>query len=194
MKVIKYILNYPEDYFGPLAHIHAMEGTGCHMAALNWLACKHGWLPEYESPSPIIGHPNSSRWDDVVRRAVESFSEFSDKFKVDPIAIEQPHISTVYSLIGHPDLVCNLEYKKMTVQAVVELKFTSSIQESHRLQTRCYGKLVRGSQLGGIFQCNRDTGAWKFEPVDLTINLDDVAAVSYAAKLWAWGEQKKGAQ
>ena len=78
----------------------------------------------------------------------------------------------------------------------IDLKFTSAILESHKLQTRCYGRLdgMRNSQLGGIFQCNRDTGAWKFEPVDLTKNLDDVAAVSYAAKLWAWGENKKGEQ
>jgi hypothetical protein len=194
MRIVKKLLDEPEDYYGPLAAIHAAEGTGCHAVCLDWLAVQHGFLPEMHTPQKPLSHSDEPRWYAVLDKALYAFQEFVEFYKVEPIGIEQADFSKAYGLVGHIDLPAYFTIPgRRRMKGPIDLKFTSAILESHRLQTRCYGRLdgMLGSQLGGIFQCNRDTGAWKFEPVDLTKNLDDVAAVSYAAKLWAWGDGKK---
>lgn len=195
MRLVKTILGEAPDYYGPLAEIHAAEGEGCHRICLDWLAAKNGWQPEFYLPLKPAIHPDQDRWDAVMWQALASFQNFVLAYQVEPIGIEQEDFSKTYGLVGHVDLPCFLTIPgRKRMKAVVDLKFTSMILESHRLQVRCYGRLdgMKGAQIGGIFQCNRETGAWKFEPVNLTENLADVLAVSHAAKLWAWGEQKKG--
>lgn len=194
MRLVKFLTDEPDDYFGPLAHVHAIEGTGAHSVCLDWLAAKFGFLPEWSIPECPAAHPDSKRWEEVMERTLLSFKEFVETYQVDPIGIEQEDFSSAYGLFGHIDLVAYFSIPgRRRVNGPIDLKFTSAVLESHFLQTRCYSKLdgMKGSQLGGIFNCNRDTGAWKFIPVDLTKNLADVAAVSYAAKLWAWNSQRK---
>lgn len=189
MKLVKRILDEPEDYFGPLASIHAAEGEGCHRYCLDWLAYRNNYLPEYSYPLKPGNHPDWQRWTDVMERCLKSFQEFVHQYQVEPIGIEQADYSKTYGLMGHIDLPAYFTIPgRRRMKGPIDLKFTSTVLESHHLQVRCYGRLdgMKGSQLGGIFNCNRDTGAWKFIPVDLTKNLADVAAVSYAAKLWAW--------
>lgn len=191
MKLVKTILGEPEDYYGPLASIHAADGEGCHRICLDWLAVQHGFLPEWKEPPMPSIHPDHERWNAVLTRCLYSFHEFCTQYQIEPIGIEQADYSKTYGLMGHIDLPAYFTIPgRRRMKGPIDLKFTSTVQESHHLQVRCYGRLdgMKGSQLGGIFNCNRDTGAWKFIPVDLTKNLGDVAAVSYAAKLWAWGE------
>lgn len=193
MKLVKHLLGESPDYYGPLATIHAAEGEGCHRVCLDWLAYECGWLPGLHPIAPSALYPDPQRWDDVLARALTSFREFVTAYCVEPIGIEQEDFSAAYGLMGHVDLPCFITLpRKRRMKAVIDLKFTSSILESHRLQVRCYGRLdgMKDAQIGGIFQCNRDTGAWKFEPIDLRTNLDDVMAVSHAAKLWAWGKKR----
>ena len=195
MKLVKKLLEEPDDYYGPLASIHAAEGEGCHRICLDWLSAIHEFLPGYSMPAKPDIHPDRNRWDAVLGRALNAFQEFAKIYEVEPIGIEQEDYSTTYGLMGHIDLPAFFTIPgRRRMKGPIDLKFTSTVQESHHLQVRCYGRLdgMRGSQLGGIFNCNRDTGAWKFIPVDLTKNLGDVAAVSYAAKLWAWNSQRKG--
>lgn len=191
MKLVKTLLGEPDDYYGPLASIHAAEGEGAHRICLDWLATQHGLLPQWsEPPMPSI-HPDSERWADVMSRALMAFHEFTSQYQIEPIGIEQADYSKAYGLMGHIDLPAYFTIPgRRRMKGPIDLKFTSAVLESHHLQVRCYGRLdgMRGSQMGGIFNCNRDTGKWKFIPVDLTKNLADVAAVSYAAKLWAWKE------
>lgn len=194
MRIVKKLLDEPDEYYGPLGFIHAAEGEGCHRVCLDWLACKAGFLPEWHIPLKPEIHPDKKRWDNVLDRGLNAFQEFVKLYQVEPIGIEQTDFSKTYGLVGHIDLPAYYTIPgRRRMKGPIDLKFTASILESHKLQTRCYGRLdgMRDSQMGGIFQCNRDTGAWKFEPVDLTKNLDDLMAVSYAAKLWAWGEKKK---
>lgn len=193
MKYIKTIIKEPEDYYGPQASIHAAEGEGCHRICLDWLASTRGFLPDWHIPLMPQLHPDLSRWNAVLDRSLNAFQEFVKVYAVEPIGIEQEDYSKAYGLVGHIDLPAFFTVPgRRRMKGPIDLKFTSTVQESHHLQVRCYGRLdgMSGSQLGGIFNCNRDTGAWKFIPVDLTKNLDDVAAVSYAAKLWAWKEEK----
>ncbi len=195
MKLVKTLLGEPEDYFGPLASLHAAEGEGAHRICLDWLATQHGFLPQWEEPPKPEIHPDPERWNTVLTRCLFSFHEFCTQYQIEPIGIEQVDYSKAYGLMGHIDLPAFFTMPgRRRMKGPIDLKFTSTVQESHHLQVRCYGRLdgMKGSQLGGIFNCNRDTGAWKFIPVDLTKNLGDVAAVSYAAKLWAWNESKKG--
>lgn len=191
MKLVKTLLGEPEDYYGPLASIHAAEGDGCHRICLDWLAAKHGFLPEWHIPLMPEIHPDPARWNWVLDSSLNAFQEFAKLYEIEPIGIEQEDRSKTYGLIGHIDLPAFFTVPgRRKMKGPIDLKFTSTVQESHHLQVRCYGRLdgMKGSQLGGIFNCNRDTGAWKFIQVDLTKNLADVAAVSYAAKLWAWKE------
>ena len=193
MKIIKRLLDEPDDYYGPLGNIHAAEGEGCHRVCLDWLACKYGLLPDWHIPPMPEIHPDKERWNAVLDRALNAFQEFVQLYQVHPIGIEQEDRSTAYGLIGHIDLPAYFTIPgRREMKGPIDLKFTSSIQESHRLQVRCYGRLdgMRGSQMGGIFQCNRDTGLWKFEPVSLVERLADVLAVSNAAKVWAWNEMR----
>lgn len=194
MQYVKTIIGEKPDYYGPDAQIHAAEGEGCHRICLDWLAFKHGFIPEHHVPEKPGIHPDEVRWREVLDRALYAFHSFETEFSVDPIGIEQADFSKTYGLVGHIDLPCYFTIPgRRRMKGPIDLKFTRTILEGHRLQVRCYGRLdgMKGSQMGGIFQCNRDTGAWKFEPVDLTKNLDDVAAVSYAAKLWAWNKERK---
>lgn len=194
MKLVRTILSEPEEYYGPLASIHAAEGEGAHRICLDWLATQHGFLPKWEEPPMPAIHPDPERWNDVLTRCLFSFHQFCTQYQIEPIGIEQEDRSKTYGLIGHIDLPAFFTMPgRRRLKGPIDLKFTSTVQESHHLQVRCYGRLdgMKGSQLGGIFNCNRDTGKWKFIQVDLTKNLADVAAVSYAAKLWAWKERKQ---
>ena len=195
MKIVRVLLEEGPDYYGPQASIHAAEGEGCHRICLDWLAAQHGFLPEWHIPPMPEIHPYRHRWNWVLDSSLNAFQEFVKLYQVEPIGIEQEDRSKTYGLIGHIDLPAFFTIPgRRRMKGPIDLKFTSTVQESHHLQVRCYGWLdgMKGSQLGGIFNCNRDTGVWKFIPVDLTKNLADVAAVGYAAKLWAWNSQRKG--
>jgi len=194
MRLVKTLLGEPEEYFGPLAKLHAAEGEACHRFCLDWLACSNGWIPEYHMPLKPEIHPDEHRWNVVLHDALTCFISFIKEYKVDPIGIEQEDFSRAYGLVGHIDLPAYFTIPgRRRMKGPIDLKFTGSILESHKLQVRCYGRMdgMKGSHLGGIFWCPRDKDGWKFEPVNLIENLADVVAVSHAAKLWAWGEQKK---
>lgn len=197
MGLVKTILGEPPDSYGPVAlsRIHAMEGTGCHAACLDWLAHAHGWLPEYVPPVWLKEHGDERRWQNVLHAALTGFTEFCQQYEVEPLGIEQESLSAAYGLVGHLDLFCTMKYKAHRVKAVVDLKFVSALMASHRLQVRCYSKLdgFKDSQVGLLFHSNRNTGVWKVEFVDLTTGLADVAAVANAARLWSWAQQKQGA-
>ena len=195
MRLVKRLLNEPEDCYGPpaLAKIHAMEGTACHAACLNYLAHAFGWLPTYETPSWPKDHPDQSRWANVMHASVEGFIEFVERYHVEPVAIEQAATSSALGLLGHVDLLALLTWKTRRALAIIDLKFVTAIQESHRLQLRCYARLdqMKGAHVGLLYHANRNTGLWKLEPVDLRVGLDDVAAVANAARLWAWAETRR---
>lgn len=196
MRLVKTLLGEPPDYFGPLAEIHAAEGEGCHRVCLDWLAHERFGMPAVDPPEKPEIHPDPHRWNVVLQEALTRFQSFIDQYKVDPIGIEQEVFSRAYGLVGHIDLPAYFTIPgRKRMKGPIDLKFTSAILESHKLQVRCYGRTdgMKGSQLGGIFWCPRDKDVCRFEPVNLTENLADVAAVSHAAKLWAWGEQKRGA-
>lgn len=194
MKLVRQMIGEPDDYYGPpaLARIHQMEGTACHAACLDWLAHTFHMLPEYVAPTWPVIHGDERRWKNVLSLAIIAFQEFVDEYEVEPIAIEQEAFSSTYGLVGHLDLYCSLKWKRSRVKAVTDLKFVASLMESHRLQVRCYGRLdqFRDAQIGLLFHCDRNTGKWKIEPVDLRANLKDVLAVSYAAQLWEWKESR----
>jgi len=194
MKLVRRILGEPDDYYGPLGNIHAAEGEGCHRICLDWLAAKHGFLPDWHIPGKPEIHPDQQRWNAVLDIALNAFQEFMRIYEIEPIGIEQEDTSKAYGLIGHIDLPAFFTIPgRRRMKGPIDLKFTSAVQESHHLQVRCYGRLdgMKGSTLGGIFNCSRETGAWKFIPVQLTENLDDVTAVSHAAHLWAWSQKYK---
>ncbi len=191
MRLIKHILDEPEDCYGPsaLARFHALEGEACHAACLNWLAKAYNWIPQYELPPwPEAQHHDQQRWHNVISTALMGFMEFCDQYEVEPLGIEQEAWSKPLGLVGHIDLLCKLQWGTSRAIAVIDLKFVAHILETHRLQVRCYSRLdgIKGAHLGLIYQGNRETGHCQIEPVDLTSNLNDVAAVANAARLWAW--------
>lgn len=193
MKLVKYILQEEQDFYGPpaLAKIHAMEGASCHAACLDWLAHAFGWLPSYEPPNWPKSHGDERRWRNVMHAAQKGFAEFVAQYEIEPLGIEQEIVSVAYGLVGHVDLFCSMKRKHRRVKAVVDLKFVTSLMASHRLQVRCYGKCLPDAALGILYHANRNTGVWKIEEVDLTTGLGDVAAVANAARLWAWAERRK---
>lgn len=193
MQLVKTLLGEEPDYYGPLAKVHAAEGSGCHAAALDFLAHEHGWLPEYTTPVRPEIHPDERRWANVMCEAQRGFAEFVEQYEVEPVAIEQEATSRTMGLIGHVDLLARLTWKKRRVLALIDLKFVAAIQESHRLQLRCYARLdqMKGAHIGLLYHGNRQTGAWKVVQVDLLANLADVAAVANAARLYSWANGKK---
>lgn len=195
MALVKTVLLEDADSYGlpALAKIHQLEGTGAHSATLDFLAHKHGWLPSYQPPAWPESHGDERRWNNVMHAAVAGFMEFVDRYAVEPVAIEQTATSNALGLIGHIDLLANLTWRKRRVLALIDLKFVTAIQESHRLQLRCYSRLdqIKGCNVGILYHANRNTGHWKLEEVDLHKGLEDVAAVANAARLWAWAEGKK---
>lgn len=195
MRLVKTLLGEGDDYFGPLAKLHAAEGEACHRVCLDWLAHERFGMQACPFPEKPEIHPGQHRWNVVLQDALARFISFIEEYKVDPIGIEQEDFSRAYGLVGHIDLPAYFTIPgRKRMKGPIDLKFTGAILGSHKLQVCCYGRLdgMRGSNLGGIFWCPRDKDGWKFEPVSLTANLADVAAVSHAAKLWVWGEQKKG--
>lgn len=200
MVVAKRSIGEPDDYYGDKAAMHAAEGEGCHRLCLDWLAAKHGLIPEYQIPKHPIEHDDVIRWNTVLAHAFLNFKDFVREYEVEPIGIEQEDFSKTYGLVGHIDLPCYFTVpiphlaKRRRVRGPIDLKFVETVLESHRLQVRCYGKLdgMKGGTMGGIFHSNRRTGEWNFIPVNLNENLHDVQAVSLCAKIWTWGQTKKG--
>lgn len=193
MQLIKRQLCEPDDYYGPLASMHAAEGEGCHRVCLDWLASREGWLPTLVYPEPPVHHPNQERWVTVLDRSLRAFRTFVNDYQIRPIGIEQEDFSARYGLVGHIDLPTYFTLPgRREMRGPCDLKFVSKLCKSHLMQVRCYGRLdgMRGSQMGLIFQCNRDTGSWQVKPVNLMEDLDDVIAVSAAAKIWAYGKKQ----
>jgi hypothetical protein len=195
MSLVKTLLSEPEDYYGPLAMVHAAEGSGAHSCTLDWLAFTHGMVPSFVPPkrNPAI-HPDETRWTNVMHAALVGFTEFCEAYAVKPVAIEQEATSSALGLIGHIDLLAELTWKKRRVLALIDLKFVHAIQESHRLQLRCYSRLdqMKGCNIGLLYHADRQTGIWRIEQVNLNAGLEDVAAVANAARLYRWAEDKKG--
>lgn len=195
MALVKGLLGEPPDSYGPptLARVHRLEGTACHAACLDWLAYTFHWVPSYEPPAWPEIHGDERRWWNVLSLAIKGFQEFVSEHGIEPIGIEQESFSLAYGLVGHVDLYCSMKWKRDRIKAITDLKFVTALMESHRLQVRCYGRLdgFRDAQLGLLYHANRNTGAWKIEPVDLRSGLDDVAAVANAARLWAWADKKR---
>jgi hypothetical protein len=193
MVLVKTLLNEEPDYYGPLAKVHAAEGTGAHSCTLDWLAHKHNWLPEYTVPVRPEIHPDEGRWANVMHAAQQGFQEFIEQYEVEPVAIEAECFSTALGLVGHVDLLANLTWRKRRVLAVIDLKFVAAIQESHKLQLRCYSRMdqMKGCNVGLLYHANRQTGVWRLEQVDLNAGLEDVAAVANAARLYSWAEGKR---
>ena len=195
MALVKTLLGEAPDSYGPpaLAKVHAMEGTACHAACLDHMGWTFGWLPEYQAPAWRSEHGNERRWHNVLHAALTGFTEFVAQHEVEPLGIEQESFSSAYGLVGHLDLFCTLKRKGRRVKAVVDLKFVSALQASHRLQVRTYARLdgFKEASIGLLYHADRNTGIWKIEEVDLTQGLDDVAAVANAARLYRWAEGKK---
>lgn len=192
MELVRKILGEEEPY-GPKALMkqHLQEGTGCHAVCLDWLA--NGTETHFYSVAPHTpdDYPSSGRWFLVMERAWMAFRDFTRDYEVEPIAIEQPCTAPAYGLMGHPDLVCWMKLNGRRIKAVIDLKFTAGIIRSHYIQVRCYAKMkeLNDVNMGFIWQCDRQTGKWKLEPVPLNAGLDDVVAVSCAARLWAWSQR-----
>ena len=197
MKLVKQSLGEPDEYSGVNAYdlcMHCLEGEACHRICLDWLAEKQHLLPEWTWPAwPEKQHNSERRWQNVLHAALSGFQEFVTQYEVEAVGVEQEVFSKLLGLVGHVDLPCSLKWKRSRIKAVCDLKFVASLMESHRLQVRCYGRMdqLRDYQIGLLFHGNRTTGKWAIEPVDLRSNLDDVAAVANAARLWAWAESKK---
>ena len=196
MKMVKELLGEPPDSYGPpaLSRIHCMEGTACHAVTLDWLAAQHKWIPSFEPPAWPKDHGDERRWNNVMHAAQVGFQEFVDQYEVVPIAIEAEGFSSAYGLVGHVDLLAELTWKKRRTSMLIDLKFVTALMASHSLQLRCYSKLdnIKGVSRGLLYHANRNTGEWKLQEVDLTVDLEDVAAVANAARLYAWAEGKRG--
>jgi hypothetical protein len=194
MALVKILLGEKPDFYGQasVANVHALEGTACHAACLDWLAHTHGLIPSYSPPAwDHAQHPDEIRWNNVMCASVSRFIEFCSQYEVEPIGIEQEAFSAAYGLVGHIDLYCLLTWKKKRVRAVIDLKFVHKLQRSHDMQLRCYAKLdgINEARLGLLFHCDRESSTWSIRQVDLHEHLDDVAAVANAARLCIWAEQ-----
>jgi hypothetical protein len=188
MALVKDLLGEPQtDCYGPpsMAKVHALEGSACHAVCLDWIWHRAGKLPEFTLPPWPEVHGDERRWQNVLSGALTGFQEFVEQYGVQPIGIEEEAFSIPMGLVGHVDLLCTLRWKGRRVKAVTDLKFVAGIQESHRLQLRCYARLrgINDVQIGLLFHANRNTGSWKLEPVNLHEGLRDVLAVSHAAHL-----------
>lgn len=192
MELVRKILG-EEELYGPKALMkqHLQEGSGCHSVCLDWAMCGNETPLEAVMPPAPEDYPNPSLWAAVMERAWLAFREFVVEYHVEVIGVEQPCTAPAYGLMGHPDLICWLIWNKRRIKAVNDLKFTTGIIRSHYIQVRCYAKMKELSDMnmGFIWQCDRSTGQWKLEPVPLNGGLDDVVAVSCAARLWAWSQR-----
>lgn len=197
MSLIKTLLNEPADYYGPpaLAKVHQLEGTACHAACLDYLAHAFNWLPAYTVPKWPEEHGDEARWYSVLAAAQKGFAAFVEQYEIEPIGIEQEGFSSALGLVGHLDLFCTMKRKSRRVKAVADLKFVSTLQASHRLQVRCYGRLdqFKDAQIGLLYHANRTTGDWKIEEVNLQDGLEDVAVVANAARLYKWADARRAA-
>lgn len=196
MKMVKELLGEPPDSYGPpaLAKIHAMEGSACHAVTLDWLAAQYNWIPSFEPPAWPTEHGDERRWHNVMLAALTGFQEFVEQYEVVPTAIESEGFSMAHGLVGHVDLLAEFTWKKRRTSMLIDLKFVTALQASHALQLRCYSRLdnIKGVSRGLLYHANRNTGLWKIQEVDLTVGLEDVAAVANAARLYAWAEGKRG--
>jgi hypothetical protein len=196
MALVKTLLNELDDFAGvpkSILAVHAYEGESCHRACLDWLAFTNRLLPSFQPPEWNASiHPDKDRFLSVICNALQGWQEFVDKYEVEPLGIEVEGISPTYGFCGHVDLPCALTWKGKRRNTILDLKFTASILESHRLQVRCYSKLdpFKGYHMGMIFQGDRTVGDWRIEPVDLNGNPHDLQAVSMAARLHSWAAQR----
>jgi len=163
---------------------HGLEGTGAHMAALDYCAHVFGWVPEYTTPAWPTEHHDERQWQRVMQQARIGFSEWMGQVELEPLAIEQEAFNTQLRLCGHVDLYCTLIRKTRRVKAIVDLKFVAALQEEHRTQIRLYHQLhgFREAQIGVLFQMDRATGQWRTEEVNLMQGLDQVMKVAQAAQ------------
>ena len=162
--------------------LHGWEGTGCHTAALNWLAFTHKLLPSFEPPPKPPFHPDERRWRNVIANAVTAIQEWAEGCAFTPEAIEQPSVNWRYGIAGCPDLKGQREWRRHRITCVVELKFTAALTTAHRVQTRLYRKLegYEDCRMGFLVNISRLDGHVRELPVywDAEPHLDAKALCS----------------
>jgi hypothetical protein len=147
--------------------MHGLEGEGCHQAALNWLAYRHGWLTEFAMPEQPADHDDARRWKNVMANGLIGAQAWFEQREVVPVVIEQPSVNWRYGIAGCPDLKAMVTWHQRRVMAVIELKFTAALILAHRLQLRLYRWLdgYEDARMGFLVRISRDDGRVEECPV-----------------------------
>jgi hypothetical protein len=147
--------------------ISALEGEGAHMAALNWLAYRQGWLSTFALPGAPQAHPDPHRWGYVMASALQGAVEWFTRREVVPLLSEEPSVNWRYGIAGCPDLKALVTWHQRRVVALVELKFTAALLMAHRLQLRLYRRLegYEDARMGFLVRISRDDGKVEECPV-----------------------------
>lgn len=146
----------PDPFAGvPLDTLRAAaaKGTGVHAIAMGMALAKMAgkdWVTTSAPAMPLDYPGEPAEWADAMGKGIIALIGFFERYQVEPIAVEQPAMSTALGFAGQPDLHCRLlHYGRMT-EAVVDFKRVASITAHHFLKLHAYG-LLDGLRKAGLF-------------------------------------------
>jgi len=135
------------DYVGIESLERAMqEGEGAHRVACDYSLTWLGHLNDVVLPLVPEGHLHSEEsWTTAMLHALNQVKLLFAQYAVEPIAVEQPSICSLYGFGGQPDLKCWMRWRGQRICAVWDYKRVRALALAHALKMECY-RLLDGYQ------------------------------------------------
>lgn len=132
-----------------------MEGTGAHTVACDYSLMTLGHNKKLIFPQkPSAYNGTESEWDAAMGLALVQVRALFEKYKVRPIAVEQPAVCSMYGFGGQPDIKLIMEWLQKDIFAVWDYKRVAKLTLSHYLKIHAY------RMLDGFTDCQAGFIAW----------------------------------
>lgn len=131
------------------------QGEGAHDVACQYSLQVLGHVSEVSLPPMPAGHPDTrENWDKAMAHALDQVKMLFEEYEVEPIAVEEPSVCTLYGFGGQPDIKLRMSWKKKRYIAVWDYKRVAALSLSHLLKIECY------RMLDGYQDCKLGFIAW----------------------------------
>lgn len=158
---------------------HAMEaaaerGELLHRLCLSYLASLDGLC---EAPS-VDTIPTE------YRQAYLAFAQWCTANQVEPVAVEQPSISTLHRFAGTPDALVLFGPHRLLV--IIDLKFTASILRTNKVQVQAYWRLDLYKDAARAMLLHISPLSGELKPHNIPKTTHDWAGFLNALSVWRW--------
>lgn len=153
----------------------AERGDALHKLCLTYLASLGGMCNKPDAiPTEYVN-------------ACLAFIEWTERNRVEPIAVEQPSTCTAHGFTGTPDAL--IAFGPQKIPTILDLKFTASILRTNKVQVQAYWRLdlYKDAERVMLLHIKPQTG--ELHAHKIAKNPQDWAGFLNALSIWKWRQQ-----